>query len=108
MAFSTVALGLAAERKWGLVLALVYMLEVVISDLIFMMTYMGDLSQGRNVRVAGLIGIVAVLILLYLWIRARDLLFGRHSARLKQPSASRHSIWFGVSISVWTNKPVLS
>ena len=74
MALSTLALGLAAERRWGLMLALSYMLEVVVSNLIFMMTYMGDLSQGRNIRVSGLIGIVAVLILLYLWIRARDLL----------------------------------
>jgi hypothetical protein len=75
MAVSTLAIGLAAERRWGLLLALVYMLEVVVSNLIFMMTYMDDLSQGRSVRISGLTGIVSVLILLYLWIRARDLLF---------------------------------
>jgi hypothetical protein len=74
MAASTLALGLAAERRWGLLLALGYMLEVVISNLIFMMTYMDDLAQGRNVRLAGLVGIVSVVILLYLWIRGRDLL----------------------------------
>jgi hypothetical protein len=74
MAASTLALGLAAERRWGLLLALIYMLEVVISNLIFMMTYMDDLAQGRNVRISGLVGIVSVVILLYLWIRARDLL----------------------------------
>jgi hypothetical protein len=75
MAVSTLAIGLAAERGWGLLLALVYMLEVVVSNLIFMMTYMDDLAQGRSVRISGLTGIVSVLILLYLWIRARDLLF---------------------------------
>jgi hypothetical protein len=75
MAASTLALGLAAERRWGLLLALVYMLEVVVSNLIFMMTYMDDLAQGRNVRLAGLVGIVSVVILLYLWIRGRDLLW---------------------------------
>jgi hypothetical protein len=69
----TVAIGLAAERRWGLVLALIYMLEMVASNLIFMTTYMDDLGQGRNVRLAGLIGIVSVAVLLYLWIRARDL-----------------------------------
>jgi hypothetical protein len=69
------AIGLAAERRWGLLLALVYMLGVVVSNLIFMMTYMDDLAQGRSVRISGLTGIVSVLILLYLWIRARDLLF---------------------------------
>ena len=75
MAVSTLAIGLAAERRWGLLLALVYMLGVVVSNLIFMMTYMDDLAQGRSVRISGLTGIVSVLILLYLWIRARDLLF---------------------------------
>jgi hypothetical protein len=74
MAISTMALGLAAERRWGLLLALIYMLEVVVSNLIFMMTYMDDLAQGRNVRISGLVGIVSVVIFLYLWIRARDLL----------------------------------
>jgi len=73
-AAATLALGLAAERRWGLAFALACMLEVVVSNLIFMMTYMDVIAEGRNVRLAGLVGIVAVLILLYLWIRARDLL----------------------------------
>jgi hypothetical protein len=75
MAAFTVAIGLAAERKWGLLLGLICMLEVVVSNLIFMTTYMDDLAEARNVRLAGLVGIGSVLILLYLWIRARDLLF---------------------------------
>lgn len=78
MVVFTLALGIAAERRWGLLLALIYMFEVVVSNLIFMMTYMDDLSQGRNVRISGLVGIVSVLVLLYLWIRARDLLFDRN------------------------------
>ena len=60
--FPRLALGLAAERRWGLRFALVCLLEVVVSNLIFMMTYMDDIGQGRNVRLAGLIGIVAVLL----------------------------------------------
>jgi hypothetical protein len=75
MAASAVAIGLASERRWGLVLALIYTLEVVAGSLIFMTTYMGDLAEGRNVRLSGLVGILSVMILLYLWIRARDLLF---------------------------------
>jgi hypothetical protein len=75
MAVFSLAIGLAAERRWGLVLAFGYLLEVVLSNLIFMMTYMGDIGQGGSVRSAGLFGIVAVLALLYLWIRARELLF---------------------------------
>lgn len=79
MAIFTMAIGLAAERRWGLLLAFGYLLEVVISNLIFMMTYMNDLGQGSSVRFAGLIGIMAVLGLLYLWIRARHLLFRTHA-----------------------------
>ena len=75
MVASTLALGLAAERRWGLTVALIYLLEIVFSNIIFMMTYMYDLAQGRSVRTAGFTGIAAVLILLYLWIRARDLIF---------------------------------
>jgi hypothetical protein len=75
MATFTLAIGLAAERRWGLVLAFAYMLEIVISNLIFMLTYMGDIGQGSRVRLAGLAGIIAVLCLLYLWIRARNLLY---------------------------------
>jgi hypothetical protein len=74
-AIFSLAIGLAAERRWGLLLAFGYMLEVVMSSLIFMMTYMGDIGQGSNVRLAGLTGIIAVLCLLYLWIRGRYLLF---------------------------------
>jgi hypothetical protein len=75
MAISTMALGLAAEKRWGLVVALLYMLEVVASRLIFMTSYIDDLSQLHNVLTSGLLGIGSVLILLYLWIRGRDLLF---------------------------------
>lgn len=74
MAAATLALGLAAEKRWGLAFAFACMFEVVLSNLVFMTTYMDDLSQGSNVRLAGLRGIIAVLILLYLWVRGRELL----------------------------------
>jgi hypothetical protein len=74
MAAATLALGLAAERRWGLRFALACVLEVVVSNLIFMTVYMDDIAEGRNVRLAGLVGIAAVLILLYLWVRGRGLL----------------------------------
>jgi hypothetical protein len=72
----TIALAVAAERRWGLRLALIFMIEVVASNLIFMLRYMNDLSQGSRVRISGLTGIIAVLILLYLWIRVREILIG--------------------------------
>ncbi len=73
--FAGFAVGIATERKWGLVLALFYMLQVVMSHLIFMIAYMYDPTQGADVRISALGGAIAVLILLYLWIRSRELLF---------------------------------
>jgi hypothetical protein len=75
IAAATLALGLAAERKWGLRFALACVLEVVVSNLIFMTVYMDDIAEGGRVRLSGMVGIAAVLVLLYLWIRARELLF---------------------------------
>ena len=74
MVIATISLGVAAERKWGLWLAFAFLLEAVIGRLVFMTAYLGDFSQMGNVRDSELVGIGAVAILLYLWIRARDLL----------------------------------
>ena len=75
MTVATAAIGVNHGRRWGLALGIIYLFEMEASNLIFMMTYMNDLSEARNVRLSGLVGIASVLILLYLWIRARDLLF---------------------------------
>jgi hypothetical protein len=74
IAVATLALGLAAQRKWGLRFALLCLLEVVVSNLIFMMAYMDDIAESSNVRLAGILGIGSVLLLLYLWVRAQDLM----------------------------------
>ncbi len=74
--FIAFATAILAERRWGLVLALGYMVEVVASHLAFVIGYMDDPAQSVHVRTAALQGPVAVLILLYLWIRSRDLLTG--------------------------------
>ena len=75
MAISTMAIGLASEGRWGLWFAFIYLFEVVISRLVFMLTNLNDLAQLHNVRTSGFLGIGTVLLLLYLWIRASDLLF---------------------------------
>jgi hypothetical protein len=75
---ATFAVGISLEQKWALILALLCMLEFVTSHLIFMVAYMQDFTQGTNVRFSGLIGIIGVMVLLYLWIRSRDLLFRQH------------------------------
>ena len=77
---ATFAVGISLEQKWALVLALLCMLEVVTSHLIFMVAYMRDFSQATNVRISGLIGMLGVMVLLYLWIRSRDLLFDQRAS----------------------------
>lgn len=75
--FAAFAIGVAAERKWGLVLALFYLVEIIISHLIYMMAYMDTIGESAQLRSAAAEGVLAVLVLLYLWIRSRDLLFDR-------------------------------
>ena len=78
MVIATMVIGLLAERSWGLWFGIIYMLEVALSRLVFMTSYLDDFSEARNVRISGVLGIGAVLILLYLWIRVRDLLWDQH------------------------------
>jgi hypothetical protein len=68
--------GMLARRRWGVVLALFYMVEVVLSHLVFILAYLDVRSESVHVRMAAFEGPTLVLILLYLWIRSRDLLFG--------------------------------
>ena len=72
--FLVFAIGIAMEKRWGLMLALLYMIQVVLSHLVFIIAYLDNLDQRLNVRIAGFDGIGAVLILLYLWMRSRDVL----------------------------------
>lgn len=73
--FAAFAIGVAAERKWGLVLALFYLAETIMSHLIYMLAYMGTIGESVHLRKAAAEGVLAVLVLLYLWIRSRELLF---------------------------------
>lgn len=73
--FAAIAFGIGAQRPWGLVLAVIYMAQVVLSHLVFVITHLNDVGEVAHVRTAALEGPVAVLILLYLWIRMRELLF---------------------------------
>lgn len=87
--FFAVAIGIAWERKYGLALALLYLAQAVMSHLIFMLAYMDDLTQLSKVKDAAAGGMISVLILLYVWIRSRELLFG--AGRLLTHDSDRHS-----------------
>jgi len=77
--FAVIALGVFAGRRWGLLLALCYMVEVVMSHLAFVIAYLPIQSEWMNVRVVASQGPMMVLITLYLWIRACDLVFNSRS-----------------------------
>lgn len=73
--FAAIAVGIFFHRRWGLLLALCYMVEVVMSHLAFVIAYLPMRSEWENVRQVASQGPMMVLIALYLWIRAYDLIF---------------------------------
>ncbi len=78
--FAAIAAGVFARRRWGLLLALCYMVQVVMSHLAFVIAYLPIHSEWMNVRVVASQGPMMVLITLYLWIRACDLIFDSEPA----------------------------
>jgi hypothetical protein len=73
--FAMIAIGVFTRRRWGLLLALCYMAQVVMSHLAFVIAYLPMQSEWMNVRTVASQGPMLVLITLYLWIRASDLIF---------------------------------
>jgi hypothetical protein len=73
--FMMIAIGVFAHRRWGLLLALCMMVQVVMSHLAFVIAYLPMRSEWMTVRTVASQGPMMVLIALYLWIRACDLIF---------------------------------
>ncbi len=90
--FGAMAIGVFARRRWGLLLALCYMVQVVMSHLAFVIAYLPIRSEWMGVRVVASQGPMMVLITLYLWIRACDLIFDSEPApaRPRQSSDANH------------------
>ncbi len=89
--FAAIAVGVFFHRRWGLLLALCYMAEVVMSHLAFVIAYLPMRSEWENVRAVASQGPMLVLITLYLWIRACDLIFNlQPAARERTTSDSSH------------------
>ena len=81
--FASVAIGVFAEQRWGLLLALCFMAQVVMSHLAFVIAYMPLRSEWMIVRATALQGPMMVLITLYLWIRASDLIFDTTASSMR-------------------------
>ncbi|MGH7778798.1 MAG: hypothetical protein ACREQR_03100 [Candidatus Binataceae bacterium] len=73
--FWAIAVGLIAGRRWGLVLALIYMVWTVMSHLVFIVAYLDVRPEWYHVHLAANEGPFFVLLALYLWIRTCDLIF---------------------------------
>ena len=92
--FAMIAIGIFTHRRWGLLLALCYMAQVVMSHLAFVIAYLPIHSEWTNVRAVASQGPMVVLITLYLWIRACDLIFDLPPASAPPrptPDASRRA-----------------
>lgn len=75
--YASFGFGILGARRWGLVVGLLYMLQVVIGHLVFVLANLRVPGQEIHVKIAALEGPAMVLILLYLWIRSRDLLLAQ-------------------------------
>jgi hypothetical protein len=73
--FAAISIGMFARWRWALVLALIYMAEVVVSHLVFVIAYLPFRLEWMSVRATALQGPMLVMITLYLWIRAHDFIF---------------------------------
>ena len=69
-----IANGIIQQRRWGLIAALLYVAQVVAAHLLFVIWYAGVPGQEIHVKIASFEGPAMVLILLYLWMRSRELL----------------------------------
>jgi len=83
--FASIAIGVLTEQRWGLLLALCFMAQVVMSHLAFVIAYLPLRFARPSVRETALQGPMMVLITLYLWIRASDLIFDAPSSSPQAP-----------------------
>jgi hypothetical protein len=74
IAFAAFGIGILLHQRWGLILALLYFAEVVISHILFFVTNFSMPSQAVHVKITAIEGPIVFLILLYLLIRSRPLL----------------------------------
>lgn len=67
-------IGILMHQRWGLILALLYMAQVIAGHVFFIASNLGVESQRIHVKVASIEFPVVLLIALYVWYRSRPLL----------------------------------
>lgn len=73
--FFSIALGIFAERRWAMLLALGLAADVVLSHLLFVIFNLSNPMKLSSVRARAMEGPALVAIALYLWIRSKSLVF---------------------------------
>jgi len=74
ISFAAFGIGILLHQRWGLILALLYYAEVVLSHIIFFATSFNVPSQAVHVKITAIETPIVFGILFYLWIRSRPLL----------------------------------
>jgi len=72
--FIAFAVGILMHQRWGLILALVYMTQVIVGHVIFIGSNLGVEAQRVHVKIASIESPVVLLIALYVVYRARPIL----------------------------------
>jgi len=67
-------IGILLRQRWGAILALLYMAQVVAGHVIFITSNLGVESQRVHVKIASAESPVVLLIAIYVWYRLRPLL----------------------------------
>ncbi len=67
-------IGILTHQRWSLILAVLYMAQVIIGHVIFITSNLGVDSQRIHVKIASIESPVVLLIALYVWYRCRPLL----------------------------------
>jgi len=74
---SAFGISILLHERWGLLLALLYFAQVMISHMIFLATNFNVPSEAIHVKIAAIEAPLVFALLLYLWIRSRPLLAHR-------------------------------
>jgi hypothetical protein len=77
IAFAAFGISILLHQRWGLIVALLYFAQVVISHIIFLATNFNVPSQAIHVKIAAVEAPIVFALLLYLWMRSRPLLAHR-------------------------------
>jgi hypothetical protein len=67
-------IGILTRQRWGAILAILYMAQVVVGHVIFITSNLGVEAQRIHVKIASIESPVVLLIALYVWYRARPLI----------------------------------